>query len=221
MSGRVLSFEGNLHRQVERLLPWFANQTLDEAERIAVQRHLDECAPCRRALDAEHAWVSYFAGESAAPADPASAEGWHRLRARLAVASRSGATAAAGPAPRGWHHAPPWMRWALAAQLAAIVVLAAAPWPDARRAGAYHTLSAPATEAGSANRLLVEFDAAISQAQVSTLLRAHQARIVDGPNDAGAYVIDAGQGRAGALRAALRGASGVVMVEPLAPRSSP
>jgi hypothetical protein len=36
------------HEEVDRLLPWFANGTLEAAERAAVERHLAECDRCRR-----------------------------------------------------------------------------------------------------------------------------------------------------------------------------
>ena len=50
MSGHVLPFEGRSHRDVERLLPWYANATLAPAERDLVYAHLSECAQCRTEL---------------------------------------------------------------------------------------------------------------------------------------------------------------------------
>src|SRR5215471_11543964 len=34
------------HREIIELLPWYANQTLDEDERKTVETHLSECAEC-------------------------------------------------------------------------------------------------------------------------------------------------------------------------------
>ena len=50
MSGHVLPFEGHAHRDVERLLPWYANATLDPDEDARVRAHLIECAACRAEL---------------------------------------------------------------------------------------------------------------------------------------------------------------------------
>ena len=47
------------------------------------------------------------------------------------------------------------------------------------------------------------------------LLAASGARIVDGPNEAGAYVLAVPPARLGGVRDALRSAPGVVMVEAL------
>lgn len=38
------------HEEVDRLLPWYANETLDDAERQGVRHHLDQCAECRENL---------------------------------------------------------------------------------------------------------------------------------------------------------------------------
>lgn len=37
------------HSRVDRLLPWFVNDTLDHSEREQVERHLDACHACRSA----------------------------------------------------------------------------------------------------------------------------------------------------------------------------
>jgi hypothetical protein len=35
------------HEELVKLLPWYVNGTLDEAERNRVRRHIEECAECR------------------------------------------------------------------------------------------------------------------------------------------------------------------------------
>ena len=38
------------HEEVDQLLPWYANESLDDAERQVVSQHLDQCAQCRSNL---------------------------------------------------------------------------------------------------------------------------------------------------------------------------
>jgi len=39
------------HRELQELLPWYVNGTLESSEREAVERHLQTCAACRRELE--------------------------------------------------------------------------------------------------------------------------------------------------------------------------
>ena len=217
MSGRVLRFEGSAHSETDRLLPWFVNGTLEHDERELVERHLIECAHCRdevavlRQLQDLHA--------DAAPELDASAA-LQRLRGRLRVHGTAPRVSRWQSLRRGWMLTPQWLRGAVAVQALVVLVLAVAligpDRPDAR----YRTLgdAAPAvTLQEDVRQLVVVFDPRISQAQMRQLLRASQARIIDGPSDAGAYVLAVPAARASSIRDALRAAPGVTMVERLDP----
>lgn len=39
------------HEELAALLPWYVNETLDDAERSRVQRHVEQCAACRESVD--------------------------------------------------------------------------------------------------------------------------------------------------------------------------
>jgi hypothetical protein len=230
MNGRILNFEGHAHRDVERLLPWYANATLDDAETAQVDRHLADCAACRAELVALRAMID--AGDAlhaiedardlhARDVDTRDVDrGWSHMRQRLHAARRA-------PAPRfdfrrvrdGWTGAAPWMRIALAAQCAAVVVLAAFAFRDAGAPApqTFHTLSATPAQASSQDTLLVVFDPRLTDAQLRELLGANHARIVDGPNATGAFLVAAPAGQAEPVRNALRASPGVAMAERLAP----
>lgn len=217
MSGHVLRFEGSAHSETERLLPWFVNGTLEQDERALVERHLAECVHCRAEIDALQQLQDLHADD--APLPDASASFW-RLRNRLQ---------AHGAPPRvssrlhsfglGWKSAPPWLRGAVAVQAVVVLVLAVALIGPDRPGARYRTLgnATPAASQEDARQLVVVFDPHISQAQMHQLIRASQARIIDGPSDAGAYVLAVPAARASSVRDALRAAPGVTMVERLDP----
>ncbi len=39
------------HEELESLLPWYVNETLDEAEQNRVRRHVEQCTTCRDNVD--------------------------------------------------------------------------------------------------------------------------------------------------------------------------
>jgi len=223
VSGHVLPFEGRTHREVERLLPWYANATLDPAEHELVHAHLSECAQCRADLAVLRAQLDVIDDATSTHDARATDDDWHRLRNRL-HAQRQAATRSPWQRARsGWRTAAPWMRVAVAAQLAVVAVLGAfllgepllresAPQPE------YRTLSAStAAPISNDDTLLVVFDPRLTDAQLRELLGANHARIVDGPNTAGAFLVAAPKGQADLVRNALRASPGVAMAERLAP----
>ena len=219
MNGRVLPFEPRGHRDFERLLPWYANGTLDPEDQSRVHRHLDDCPACR---DEVADLIATMQARMPPPADEAEAvdAGWHRLRGRLHAERRTTHRPAAWRRARnGWRTSAPWVRAALLAQAAAIVVLGIAvarlPFETATRDAPYRTLSAPVAHA-SRDAVLVVFDARATEADVRALLARANARIVDGPNAAGAWLVASPAGEANRVRDALRASPHVVMAERLA-----
>ena len=230
MSGHVVPFEGHAHRDAERLLPWYANDTLDADERARVHRHLSECAACRAEL-AMLLPLAELPDAGEAPRDAGDVErDWLRLRGRLHAQQRASSARGFQRMRSGWRTSAPWMRVAIAAQCALVAVLVAALFQSARDPAApvvadtrddapYRTLSVDAapTYVERNDSLLVVFDPRLTDAQLRDLLGANHARIVDGPNAAGAFVVAAPAGQAELVRNALRASPGVAMAERLAP----
>lgn len=218
----VLPFEGRTHREAERLLPWYANGTLEATEHKLVHAHLSECPACRADLAALRA--QFDALDDDRSTHPSTDHDWHRLHHRLHAQRQAAASSPLQRARTGWRTAAPWMRVAVAAQFAVVAVLgafllgepllrdAAPPQPE------YRTLSAsPAAPVSNDDTLLVVFDPRLTDAQLRELLGANHARIVDGPNTAGAFLVAAPKGQADLVRNALRASPGVAMAERLAP----
>lgn len=201
MSGRILRFEGTVHAEADRLLPWLANGTLEGEERAWVEQHLDDCAACQREL----AWLQSL--QSASRDEPAPADttrALRRLRRRLTAA----------PGHRHGRRRP-WAQWVIAAQAVLALALGIALLrPSQPAPGAYHTLgAAPVAQ----ERLVVVFDPQLKEARMRQLLQACDARVVDGPTAAGAWVLSVPAARAPRIREALRAAPGVTLVEGLGP----
>ncbi len=226
MSGKLLQFGGNPHDESMRLLPWLLNGTLDAEARAFVDGHLQGCARCRAELDAlrgVQAVCERTDGEVLPP--PA----FERLRARIeadeprpAPSLRARLSALAN----GWRMTPGWLRAVACAQAALLLAFVAGWWllrnPATTPQPAYRTLGSGAgtgVVAPGEVRLLLVFAPQTEQGSVSRLLRASGARIVDGPSDAGAYVVAVAARRAAAARDALRAADGVQLVEVLGPEA--
>ena len=213
---------GPAHDDVEGLLPWFVNGTLEADDRARVLRHLDECAYCRDEVDALEAFQAAYAQEGPAP-DPAPA--FARLSAAL------------GAAPLPWHararrrlraawdvrwqslgrHPLRWLPLAAGVQLAMVATIGVllVLLVDGDRALPYRTLSAPEATSTRAGSIVVRFDPKTSEDELRRIVRAANARIVDGPTAADAYVLDVAGGDPATAVQVLRAQPAVVLAEPL------
>jgi hypothetical protein len=232
MTGRIIPLRGEPHERIQALLPWFVTDRLDAAERAEVEAHLSGCVDCR----AEERLERRLSAEVAAmPMDVE--QSWARLRARLdrpspyqgrgaggrlAAAWRGFGRRLRGGPPRTARPAqgrPPWMAWAMAGQAALMVALFAMVWPHAGStpgAGArYHTLGAASS--ARVGNVVVMFRPDTPERDLRAAFVADQARLVDGPTAAGAYVLNVPQARRASALAALRRRAGVVMAEPIDP----
>jgi anti-sigma factor RsiW len=218
VSGRVLPFAYSQHREVERLLPWLVNGTLDDDERATVERHLDACIDCQQQRAQWQALQDTCATSTAPAIDPMPA--FTRLRSRLQAPRARPPVSRWRAMCSAWTTAPPWLRGAVAAPCALLLALGGA-WFTREQPAPYRVLGdLPAVVPASTDaRLVVVFEPGASQARTQQLLRASQARIVDGPNEVGAYVLAVPAARVASVRDALRAAPGVTLVESLEPPS--
>jgi hypothetical protein len=221
MTGRIIPLRGEPHERIQALLPWFVTDRLEATERAEVDAHLSGCPDCR----AEERLERRLGAEVAAmPMDVE--QSWARLRARLERPSASQGRGSGGGLAAAWRDlgrnlrgGPPWMGWAMAAQAAAMVLLLGLNLPHARPGPAvdtrYHALAA-ALPRGTGN-VVVMFRPDTSEQDLRAALLAGQARLVDGPTAAGAYVLNVPETRRAGALTALRRRAGVVMAEPIDP----
>ncbi len=179
MKARILRLDSDEHRAVQALLPWYANATLDAAERARVDTHLGQCERCQADVEFQR---HLRASPVATP--PGDVErGWVALRARLDAPAP--ARSAPPPARAGWL-APRWLPLALGLQAAFVLILATA-WLALPRQAEYRTLGA-AQGAPAANALVV-FRPDATEAEIRRALRAADARLVGGPTVTDAYLL--------------------------------
>ena len=209
--GKVIRLPRDPHRETQLLLPWYAADRLDGGERTRVEAHLKTCARCRSELAAERRLGDEVAGL------PLDADlGWAAMRRQIEAAEIR------GPVRQGRRvlAATPWLGWTTAA--CAILALfgdvtlrhPVAPPP------AYHTLSAP-TAAPPIGNAIVVFRSGATMAAIADALGASDARVVDGPSGAGAYVLRIPAAERDAAIARLRRSKSIEMVEPIDVAGSP
>ena len=263
------------HDSVWLLLPWYANGTLETAERLLVEDHLAACLGCREevarcnslaatlrdrpeiapsphplqlarliarldALEASNASNAGNAGNAGDPGEESDAgdagEARQATAASATTATSEASQAAAGADARFRRRGgsllggtPRPVRWALAGQLAATILLATAlALGPARRqpaAARYVTLSAPAASlSATAPQIRVVFADTATAKQMREVLLSTRGRLVDGPSPLGAYTLEL---PAPAPAAALPGdasrsaGTGDLAPAPPAPRAAP
>jgi anti-sigma factor RsiW len=192
------------------LLPWFVNGTLEKDELAFVQQHLSECARCQR----EVRWLRELRAACVdGEATPGASAVFRNLRRQLDE-PRAG-RGKAESRPRLWRRAPPWSRWAMAAELAVIVGLGAVLLPATDGLTLYRTLGARSAAAPTAGTLVVVFDPATTESDFRRILRKAGVRVADGPTQTNAYVLKVAAERRVEAVQALRAEPAVVLAEQL------
>ena len=77
------------HEELETLLPWYVNETLDETEQARVHHHVEQCATCRDSVDMLLEVRRTVRSDSPAPLVPPPDTG--RLLAAIEQSDRTGA----------------------------------------------------------------------------------------------------------------------------------
>ncbi|TMH14794.1 MAG: hypothetical protein E6H68_10445 [Betaproteobacteria bacterium] len=209
MSGRVLPVVPAEHKVADVLLPWFVNGTLDKDELAFVEQHLSECVRCQREVQ----WLRELRaacvdGEAA----PGASAVFRNLRRQLDE-PRTGRGKVASLS-KLWRRAPSWSRWAMAAQLAAIVALGAVLLPSTDGLVPYRTLGARSADAPTGS-LVVVFDPTTPESELRRMLRKAGVRVADGPTQTNAYVLKVAAEQQVEAVQALRAEPAVVLVEQL------
>ena len=166
------------HDHPDALLPWYANGTLTDEERVQVEAHLARCEQCREELRFLTALRQTVKQVADVPASP-------ELGLKRLMREIDAGTPTSRPATR--HMA--WWQPSLAAAAVVIViqgVLLLNLWQGGDDAGM--RLAGEARPAAVV--LQIRFDAAAREEEIRALLRSLDARFVDGPSAVGLYRIE-------------------------------
>ncbi|MCU6434027.1 zf-HC2 domain-containing protein [Undibacterium sp. Jales W-56] len=219
MNTQIHQIDPDTHELVQALLPWFVAQTLDAREFDQVQRHLSVCPQCR--AESEALAVLKGSGQimhSQPDVDQALA----RLLPRL--------NQPASPLPRirqllqaGWDwlcsQQRQWRPAVLALQsvvIAGLIAYIAIPQKDSPQ---FHALSSP--NAPSIGNIVVVFKPDAKISDIQNIMHRTDARIVDGPTVADAYLLSVDPKEQNHIIEQLRAESSMQLVESLDAKSAP
>lgn len=210
---------GDAHREVQELLPWYVTGQLDPTDLAEVEGHLKHCPECR----ADVVFQRQLAQEI--PKLPIDVEhGWSRMRRRLeqdraprGLAGLLGGFGAWRPnLGGGVALRPAWPALALTALLAAGAMALALPALSPAR---YHALGAPPPVV--AGNVVVIFRPDTPEKAIRGTLRAHHARLVDGPTAADGYVLQVPAASRMQVLAQLRAEPQIVLAEAIDQPAAP
>lgn len=214
MNGRIVSLDTSAHQAMQELLPWYVTGTLSGDELAQVEEHLNGCKQCQSDVD----WQRKLQAAVNLPhqAVPDVEQALARLRSQLDASQRTAkrhALSALSDFLAGMARGnPPWMRWALAAQLAVIVGLGVLLMPQYGQIAAYRALGMSKNTIGN---VVVVFKPETTEQELRRILHASGARVVDGPTVTDAYLLKVADPQLPQALKGLRSEPNVVLAESL------
>lgn len=217
-------------RKMERLLAWYANGTLEGAERREVEAWLDNNPEAQLTL-AEHQFMQQSVCEVGAEEPEFNAEaGFDKLMARIETEQAANETVALSATPVArcrnwitetlqWQMTPTFARVALVSQLGVVLALGVVVLLPGEVNEDYRVLSgAPALTINSGPQADIGVDPQTDIGQFQTLLREQSAMIIAGPSAIGIYRIQfPDDGQFEARLAALKAQQMVIYLQQAAP----
>lgn len=191
------------HDELSELLPWFVTGQLSAEETARVEAHLEGCAACQAEVAFERRLTSEVAR---LPIDVE--RGWAQMRGRIE------ANDDAPTARRGGGRAT-WLGWGLAATFAIVAGVSWLPQTQTRAPAPEYAALGAAAAADASGNVVVVFHPDTTERQLRAVLKAGEARIVDGPTAAGGYVLHVAEARKAAALRMLRSQDRVVLAEPI------
>jgi hypothetical protein len=203
----------NRHQEIELLLPWYLNQSLEHDERQQVESHLRSCILCRRELvglrklaavvnqssDLDVAAEASFAGMRAKLQTTESIRQKPEPPVNRLTLAGFGKSANASPGLFGnavnrHNRLLPFSgstgkRFAIAASLLMAIIPLTMQYGRSPTTADYYTLSAAKPESPAGAKLRVVFSKSLPDAGIDSLLEQIHGQRIGGPNSVGAYTV--------------------------------
>ncbi|WP_421863406.1 hypothetical protein [Motiliproteus sp.] len=191
-------------QRMEQLLAWYANGTLEEAERREVEAWLENNPNAQLQL-AEYEFMQQSVAEVGTEEPVFNTEaGFENLMARIdseeaaneTVEPRTGSSLFAGlqnwfTDTLNWNQTPAFARVAVVSQFGVVIALGAVLLLPSDAEDGYQVLSgSPPAVVAAGPRATIGFNLDISLAEMQKLLREQQVVIVGGPSAIGTYQIE-------------------------------
>jgi hypothetical protein len=192
-----VSSDASIHRHAWDQIPWIVNQSLPEAERPAIEAHLESCSDCRDELEFQRRLAAAIDLRAAVESDPQ--RSWQQLRARIDSSSAAPTPALQRNARRRSHRLSrawiPWLVAAMVVQAIGLGVLGTVLWSKpgttlATSGGAYRTLSAASEPLSGAATIRVVFAPDMSVERMQALLSGSGLQVQSGPSSAGVWSLE-------------------------------
>lgn len=175
------------HDEAEMLLPFLANGSLGDDERLLVESHARGCLLCHKALTAERALVQAFR-VSLMP-EQIAADTFDQVLARVRRPQYSTHRSHRRDLSSARRWQSPALRFALAA---ALVLALGVAWQSGTlnsEQASFRTLSRAGHSIVGTETVYVVFEPAVPVATINALLHAVGGELVAGPNSVGAYTL--------------------------------
>ena len=238
-----ISASNDQHQQIQVLLPWYLNKTLEQDELQQVESHLRNCMLCNRELvtlrklaaavkqssDLDAAAEASFAKlrEKLQPPDPLRKKPLPSNNQPRLVWSRKPAAAAPGLSVNVANRYSQLLslrgssvkHFAIAASILLAIIPLVMQYGRSTATTDYYTLSAAKPESLTGTKLHIVFSKSLPNADIDLLLEKIHGQLVEGPNSVGAYTVRLGADKNSqdltAAVALLRNQQNVLLVEPV------
>ena len=231
------------HQQIQLLLPWYLNKTLQQDEQRQVESHLRNCMLCNRELVALRKLAATV--KQSSDLDVAAEASFAKLREKLQtpdplrkkplpsnnqprlVWSRKPAAAAPGLSVNVANRYSQLLslrgssvtHFAIAASMLLAIIPLVLQYGRSPATTDYYTLSAAKPESPTGTKLSIVFSKSLLTADMDLLLEKINGQLVEGPNSVGAYTVRLGADQNSeeltAVVALLRNQQNVLLVEPV------
>jgi Putative zinc-finger len=186
------------HDKAWELLPWVVNGRLAESDQAWVAQHIEECADCRREIEAQEQIQAALASDARVEYAPSAS--FQKLVSRIDELERQVPGESPGEmmrvrpprTPLGTSRLPRWLVVAVAAQgvmVVALAVLAGRQSLERLLAPRFQTLTSAQAPATLHGNLRVVLAPAVTVAEFQSLLESVDAKIVAGPSEARVWTL--------------------------------